>query len=168
MRKQGFSLIELIVIVAIIGVLAAVAIPAYKKYITNSRKIAVKTIINDIEQAFIACYKDREFGSYKDTAGNYVNKKDCLKENTIKGDIEADSVTFKVSHKPTTPTTKSCWSVKYNGAWNSGKGVDQCADFTLNNRGLKNNHFLKGWTPDWKQPANPGKKGECNSSGVCE
>ena len=56
--QKGFTLIELMIVVAIIGILAAVAIPQYRDYTTKSRWAANVSAVAGIQQAIAQCLQE--------------------------------------------------------------------------------------------------------------
>ena len=71
MNKKGFTLVELLAVIVILGLLMAIAIPSVTKYITQSRK---KTLISSIDSyvtAVTTAVNDNEFGALSNEANAY-------------------------------------------------------------------------------------------------
>ncbi|CAH9053060.1 hypothetical protein PSECIP111951_00745 [Pseudoalteromonas holothuriae] len=68
-QQGGFTLIELMIVVAIIGILAAVALPAYQQYTDKARYTEVVMASNSLKTAVEVCAQV-EGGFTNCTAGN--------------------------------------------------------------------------------------------------
>src|SRR5690554_1460621 len=85
MRKmqQGFTLIELMIVVAIIGILAAIAIPAYQDYTARSQMSEAMSLASGVRTAVSEAYQTTGtlpadnaaagVSANTDIAGTYVN-----------------------------------------------------------------------------------------------
>ena len=56
-NRKGFTLIELMIVVAIIGILAAVAIPGFMTYIKNSKTSEAKTNLDAIKKGAVSYFE---------------------------------------------------------------------------------------------------------------
>jgi len=68
--NQGFTLIELMIVVAIIGILASAAVPQYGQYVERSRLVEPMAMLTQIKQHVNSYYlQEREFPENNSEAG---------------------------------------------------------------------------------------------------
>jgi prepilin-type N-terminal cleavage/methylation domain-containing protein len=76
-KEHGFTLIELMIVVAIIGILAALALPKFAQLVEKSREAATKGNMNAMRSSISIYYGDSEgiYPTYLETSALYLFSK---------------------------------------------------------------------------------------------
>jgi len=124
--RKGFTLIELIIVIAIVGTLVSIAIPTYQTYAKKARFTEVKLAAALIKSNIDTCFQGR--GNYslsncdsidelniitaKVVAANNVNSIDIIPVTalvTATGEVSVDSATYTLLPTPNNDTL--LWTV---------------------------------------------------------
>lgn len=128
-NTNGFTLIELMVVVAIVGILAAIAYPSYINYITRANRTEAKTMLFDYAQRMERCYTQ---------TNTYAG---CPDNTTFFGS-ETWPRTSENGHysiaKPADPDlTATYFEFTAAPQGTQASNDNQCGDFTYDSRGVK-------------------------------
>jgi len=117
-NQKGFTLIELMIVVAIIGILAAVAIPQYQNFTKKSKSSEAKVILDALITSEAAYFAEQDTVTRNLT--NLGNPQQSAKYYTYTPVAGGGASTIVINAVPnTTGTTAgltSTWSMTYWGS----------------------------------------------------
>ncbi|HHM04952.1 MAG TPA: prepilin-type N-terminal cleavage/methylation domain-containing protein [Gammaproteobacteria bacterium] len=124
-KQQGFTLIELMIVVAIIGILAAIAIPAYQDYTARAQVSEGITLAEGLKSTIAEVYADsgtftgvssgsKGLPAATDVKGNYVSQV-AVADGKITVTMKSSGVASVVAGKtftlsPTAGTGSVTWT----------------------------------------------------------
>lgn len=119
--NKGFTLIELIIVLAITGILAAVAYPSYQHYLTRSRRVEGQTALIDLAtrmEEYYAANDTYQTATIASTTSNDVLSRTNTQENHYTlAIIQANETTYTISATPIgsqAANDKRCQTLIYN------------------------------------------------------
>ncbi len=91
-KSKGFSLVELIIILAILGILMAIAVPMYGKYVSKGKSTSAQATANNINSAVVRTLFEKNGDATFDINSSTQEFQDILKLSNLES---AETLEFK-------------------------------------------------------------------------
>lgn len=155
--EQGFTLLELMIVVAIVGILAAVAYPSYQESIARSRRADAQAALLALSGAMERHYTENN--TYCDAADSTSGANSCGDSNihdTGKPTIFPQTVPVDggTAYYNLTISAVTQNSYTLTATRTGGMASDKCGDLTYNNlsvRGITNQDTGVQSSDCWKK-----------------
>ncbi len=133
MKQRGFTLIELMIVVAIVGIIAAIALPSYQDSVQKSRRVTAQGDLQQFRQAMERFYTKNSF-SYATAAdgGNDTGAPAATTFGSTTSPLEGGSPYYNLTIFAADATTYELRAAPINAQAN-----DPCGTLTLTNTGLR-------------------------------
>lgn len=135
--QQGFTLIELMIVVAVIGVLAALAYPSYKEYIAKSRRAEAKAVLLSGQQWMERFYTEN-FRYDKNSAGTAVTDASQFPSRFTVSPVPGQGAAVYDIAVVVTNNVRDAYSVTATRKAGTSMATDRCGDYSLDHLGRKN------------------------------
>lgn len=132
MKYRGFTLIELMIVVAIVAIISAVALPSYKNSIAKSRRAEARGQLLETAQFMQRFYSQNDSFS-QDRAGNAVAVPTALA--TVPKTAAAGAGTYNISFSGT--PTVATFTVQAAPRAGGPMATDKCGSLLLDNTGRR-------------------------------
>ncbi len=127
-KVLGFTLIELMIAVAVVGILAAIAYPSYQESIRKSRRADAKAVLLQAAQWMERFYTENNRYN-QDRAGTAVG----LPTGLSRAPIEGANVYYII----TLTATANAFTLQAAPTSTGNQSADQCKTLTLTNTGVR-------------------------------
>lgn len=133
-HNKGFTLIELMIVVAIIAILASIALPSYQQYVVETRRSSGQACLMELSQ-----WMERRYTNTLTYAGSVLPTLACVTDNS-------SSYSYSLSGNP----TQNSYTIQAVPQGDQATKDSGCATLTINQNGTRSRSGSSAMSQCWK------------------